>query len=498
MTANKRGRAVGLREKSIIAIVWVSSGRIMSQAFSWVITIILARILLPEDFGLLAMAFILIGFLDIAGTFGMGAAIVQKENISEIELNSMFFMCIALGFFYYFLVYLTAPVFARFFNQQELVTILRILGLSFPIVGLRAVPYNLLTKELDFKKRSIAELLAVIGGGLCSVSLAVGEHGVMSLVFGSLARQVIQTALTFCFKPWKPRMIFSISKMKGLISFGGVLVGCWVLEYLNARSSVIIIGKIFGDSILGFYTMATQLAMVPVEKVTSIINQVTFPVFSKLQKDQIEMRIYFMKVTRFLALVTFPALGGIVLVSDCLIEIVLGKKWMPINEPLQMLCLVGIVKSVDQIIPAIFIANRKAGVFLRYTCLCIILIPISVVIGSKYELYGATAGIAITYPVCAYYLLRAAAKKLKFTLAEYAINISPGVVGTAIMGISVLGFKAFIGQIFIYNPLYIMIGSVVVGVVSYVLALNYFFENVRNETKLLFYALRNCEINAKA
>ena len=484
-----------LGKQAISAVVWISSAKALSQALSWLITIILARILMPEDFGLLAMAFVLIGFLDIMGTFGMGAAIIQKESLDEIELHTVFWVCLLLGFIYYWAVYFLAPIFAGFFNQEKLTQIIRTLGISFPILGLKAIPYNLLTKALEFRKRSSAELYSVLGGGLCSVVLAIRGEGVMSLVYGTLVRYAIQTTVTFCFRPWLPRMCFSLSKTRRLISFGGLLVGSWVLEYLNARSATIIVGKALGDIVLGYYTMATQLAMIPVEKVTSVVNQVTFPVFSKLQRDKQGLRKYFMKVTKFLAMITFPALSGMVLVSDSLIEIVLGEKWLPIRVPLQMLCFVGIMRSVDQIIPGIFMAERKPGLFLKYTGLCIIVLPVSVLVGCSYGLSGATAAVAISYPGCAYYLLRAAGKELEFSLLEYLENIAPAVIGSAVMLVSVFGFKKIMEMTVLNNPLYLLIGSILVGTISYLVVLNAGFKGVRAEIISIVQTLRAREVS---
>src|SRR5262245_3239589 len=249
-----------LREKIIHAFLWVSLGKAIGQGFSWLVTILLVRILTPGDFGLVAMASVFIGVIDLINEVGIEAAIVQKEDLDDEDLHSIFWVSIFSGLCLYILVFFLAPTLAALVNNGELTNVLRTLALTFIIGSFRCIPLSLITKKLEFDTRSIAESFSVITGGVASIILALVGDGVWSLVFVALCLNLVLTVSVFYFAHLTPKPICSLAKIKRILNFSISVVGSSVLWYFYSNFDSFIIGKLLGDKLLGYYSVALTLS----------------------------------------------------------------------------------------------------------------------------------------------------------------------------------------------------------------------------------------------
>jgi len=485
---------VNLKQKTVRAILWASSAKIISQAFSWIVTIILARLLLPSDFGIIAMAWLYIAFLDLITELGVGAAIIQKKDLDSLDLHTCFWFSLFMGVFFYLPTYMVAPAIATFFKQIELTNIIRLLGLIFIIASIKTIPYNLLTKELDFNKRSIAEVLSIISGGVLSVILAFLGYGVWSLVYGALLRYFVLTIASYYMLPWRPKLIFSLNRLKSLMNFGIVVVGSRMLRYFHNRSDILIIGKVLGDKSLGYYQMALQIATLPVEKITAIINQVALPTFSKLQRNNEELRSYFLKITKAVSLITFPIIAGIIVTSESLIKVVLTEKWISIEIPMQFMCLVGLIKSVDQIIPMILLAKGKPNLFFRFNLICAIILPITMIVVSSYGINAIAAAFAIVYPFLSLILWTYGFREIKLSISDYVRNLFPSIIGSIAMTVGVMLFQVTYRSISDYGDLTMLVGSIGVGVICYFIFLKFYFNNIFSDIYDIYKSFKRQEV----
>jgi len=481
---------MNLKGKTIRAFLWVSSAKGFSQASSWLVTLILARLLLPADFGLLAIAWVFIGLLDLINELGIGAAIIQKQDLNEQDLHSTFWFIIVTSSLLYLLSYLLAPTIARFFQNEQLTPILRVLALILVIGAFKIIPLNLLTKELDFPKRSTAEFLSVFTGGLFSVVLATLGHGVWSLVFGTLLRHTILTILVFWLSPWRPKLVFQFKRIKRILSFGVTVAGSSVVWYFYSNSDSVIIGKLLGDKLLGYYSIALNLSNAPIGKLMNIINQVLFPVFSKLQNDMENLQLYFLKITRLVSLVTFPAMVGLFLVAESFILVVLTDKWLPMLVPLRMLCLVAMIKSISQIIPTLLYARGKAKLVLKYNFACLFIVPISIGFGSQFGINGVALAMLIVYPLLSLYYFWYGLVELDIRVFSYLANLIPATVATAFMAFIVVGLQ-YSSRLFLKNNVcFTLIGSCVIGAIAYLSFLAVCHRSILNEVAGIFTSLK--------
>jgi len=312
---------MNLRDQTIRGVAWVSVAKAISQLFSWLITIILARMLLPDDFGVLAMAWLVVGFLDLVSELGVGAVIIQKRDLDEIDLDTIFWLALLIGCCFYGLTYGLAPTIGSFFGAEALADILPILALIFIIGAMRTIPANLLTKELSFGKIAIAECTSVVIGGVVSVGLAIAGYGIWSLVYGAVIRNVLLTLLSCLLYPWVPRLVVSLARMRQILQFGMSIAASRILRYIYTNTDRLIVGKMLGGADLGYYSMAVDLSHSAVQHVTSTVNKVAFPVFSKLQYERERLGTYFYKIARSVALVSFPSTIGLALVADTLVPL---------------------------------------------------------------------------------------------------------------------------------------------------------------------------------
>ncbi len=481
---------MNLKEQTIKAFMWVTSARAVSQAFSWIVTILLARVLLPADFGLIALAWVIVGFLDLINELGIGAAIVQKKDLTADDADTMFWVSAAAGGLYYAAAWGLAPLVAWFFGKEELTALIRVLSLTVIFGGLRTIPFNLLTKDLAFSKRSIAESAGVVTGGGVSVGLALSGYGVWSLVTGTLIQQALLSLLVFAFSAYRPRLCFAVERARGLLRFGATIMSSRILWYAYNSSDSLIVGKLLGEQSLGYYSMAVQLSMLPVQKITGIVNQVAFPVFSKLQGQDAELTTYFLKITRFVALLTFPAMMGLFLVSDSLINVLLTDKWLPAVGIFKLLCVVGALKSIDTIIPNLLMAKGKAAMIVRYTTINILVLPAAFFLGAHWGLTGLGYAWLATYPIVSTYVYSHGLREAGVSFGQYLSNLRPAVMASLVMAIGVLVFQTADGLWYGRNVYVTILGACVVGAAAYLACLASFHQDVVSEVRDVMLSMR--------
>jgi O-antigen/teichoic acid export membrane protein len=482
---------MSLKIQTIKAVLWASGSKTISQSLSWLVTILLARILSPDDFGLIGMAWILVSFLDVLNELGIGAAIIQRRNLDKDDLSSLFWFSIVSSAFMYSCAFVCAPYVAAFFHNSELTRIIRVLSVVLVIGTTYVIPFNLLTKELNFSRRSSAELIAVFAGSICSAILALLGFGVWSLVYGALLRNLAMAICLFVSSRWTPSFRLEPRRIKSMLQFGVSVAGSRILIYLYSNSDSFIIGRILGQKPLGYYSMALDLSNTPTTKITAILNQVTFPVFSKLQLNRGALREFFVKITKFVSLITLPIITGLFVVSEDLIRVVLTEKWLPMLIPFRILCCVALLKSADQIIPMLLYAVNKPNTVFRYTVACFAFLPVAFLAGSKFGLVGISLAFALIYPFSSAILFRNALKEIDLSLSGYIRIFKPAVTASCTMLAVVLLFQ-FLDRSFYGRSIHFrLIGSCLTGAVTYMASLAIFDRHIFDEIKELYLLLKS-------
>jgi teichuronic acid exporter len=335
-----------LRRLVLDGVFWLTVVKVLSQVISWTITIYVMRVLSPGDYGLMAMAWVYIGFIGLFNELGLGAAIIQRKDLSQDDLSSICWAVLSINVALCAVALLSASLVADFYQEPRVADVLRVASIVFIIRGVSLVPGNILTRELAFREQSQAELIAGILGPVATLWLATEGFGVWSLVYGILVQEVLRTLLYFVYRPWKPNLSFSLAKVKDLVDFGAKVAAARLVWYLSANIDLLIAGKILGKTQLGYYSVAAQLAVIPLDKMVSTITYVAFPALSKVQDDPSVVRRYYLRIVKVVAFALFPACWGIYLVAESAVPLFLSEKWLPAVLPLQILSMVTACRAI--------------------------------------------------------------------------------------------------------------------------------------------------------
>lgn len=345
-----------LRAQVFTAIRWTASARMLSQFFTWVITLIVIRLLTPADYGLLAMATIFLSLLVMVADVGMGPALVQRQELGERELRQAFGIALALHLALAVALALAAPLISRFFEETELVPIVRVLSVQLVIGAFGVIPDAVLQRQLEFRKRSLLDLAATVTGSLVTLALALTGQGVWALVLGSMTSQALRVVgvnlLTGCLT----RPEFSLTGTRSLLQAGGQATLSQIIWFLFNQADRFIAGKLLGKEVLGYYSVALDLAALPNQKISPLINQVAFPSFSRMQHDVPRVAANTLLGVRLLCIVAFPVLWGISSVAPEIVSALLGSTWIASILPLQILALVMPLRMIST-----FVTNPVHG-----------------------------------------------------------------------------------------------------------------------------------------
>ena len=330
-----------LKKKTILGIIWAGFGSIGSQAIHYIVLLILAWLLEPEDFGLLGIAMMFILFTQAITELGFGAAIIQHPEIKEPGLSTAFWSNLLIGTILGLLTYKGAAVVTEFIGDVDAAPLLEVLAVIFPITAVSVVPSALLEKQLEFRRLSTRDFASEVAFGVIGISLALLGYGVWSLVGAAIAQRTFNAIMLFWIVPWRPKFQFSYDSLKSLIHFGGYAMIAALLNKGVANIDYFVIGRWLGTEALGYYTLAFQLSVVPERRVIAVIQRVVFPAFSVVQDNLKRLTSGFKESLRYLYMVLSPlTIFGIVL-APWFIKTLYGDKWQASILPMQILVIAG-------------------------------------------------------------------------------------------------------------------------------------------------------------
>ncbi|MCZ2395941.1 MAG: lipopolysaccharide biosynthesis protein [Chitinophagales bacterium] len=388
-----------VREQILTGLKWTAGGRLGAQVITWAITLIVMRLLTPEDYGLLAMANVFFAFMLMLSEAGLGPALIQKKNLDNTSLRSVFAIIILTNASMLLLLNLSAPIIATFFNENRLIPILHVLSLQFLLNIFSTLPSSQLYRQLKFKSLSLINFSTTIIGSILTLLMAYAQLGVWALVLGNLLASMLNVIAINIISPSFLLPRFSLSGMRNLLSFGGNVTLSRLLWFFYAQADTAIVGKFLGKEILGFYSIAMQLASLPVQRVSAIINQVAFPVFSRIQDNQEQFCSFILKAARVLSLIAFPILWGIASIANEIILLFLGEKWQSAILPLQLLALMMPLRVLVHFLPSAVDALGRPDVTMRNSLYASIIMPIAFLIGCHWGLDGVALSWVIAYPL---------------------------------------------------------------------------------------------------
>ena len=437
----------------------------MGQVAAWAATIIVIRLLTPEDYALIAVASLVIGFSELLRELGLGAAIIQRDDIHEDELRSIFGLVIVVHLFLFLLIYLIAPAVANFFGEGRLVDIIRVAALQLLILIFLVIPNALMVRAMRFKWMSIVRATAMIAASLVTLGMAYTGFGVWSLIAGNFAATLTTTAGFMIGQPYCKVPSFRFKKISALASYSSRIFGADLLYYFYTRADVAIIGKMLGTTALGFYTVAYNLATLPMNKVSGMLSSVGFPAYARIKNDISEVKAKFLFTVEANSLVFFPVLWGLSSVADDFVMVLLGTKWLSATIVLQLITLIIPLQMTGPLVRPALLGIGRADLFLASLVTNAVCVPTAIAIGSLWGLTGVCFGWIVGFSLAYYLNLRRFLPALNTNLIEFGKVMAPA----ALMGLGMyVGVMA--AKLTILNgvdPIHRLYLSVLVGVVIY-------------------------------
>lgn len=418
--------------------LWLGIFKFFTQIFSWASTVIVARLLVPDDYGLMAMATILTGYAALFSEMGLGAAIVQRPSTSQQELSSVFWFVLGISLLFAAACFLLAYPTAYIFDETRVIPLTQAVSVIFIINGLQIVPFNLIKKRLEFKKVGFAEMVGSLVSCASMVGLAYLGAGVWTLLLGHIVRSFNKLIFAFYFSKWIPSFCFSFGQIKSFVGFGLIVTMGSTLNYVSEKSDKFFAGIAWPPKVLGYYSFALQLAQLPTEKIVSLINQVSFSVFSELQREKVAFNDFYLKVTKVTAMFILPLFFGGFLAGEELIKVLLGDKWIPIIFLFKILCLSQILLAITTINNHVHNAQGRPGWGMCYNAACALFMSISFYFAVKHGLNAMLIPWITTFPVLCIVFIIATLIKIKVGIFAYLKNLSTPVMATFVMCIFVI------------------------------------------------------------
>lgn len=456
---------MSIKRKTISAAKWSAVERLGSQSVQFLISVILARLLLPEQFGLIAMLTI---FFAVAQTFvdsGFGAALIQKKEVSHLDKCSIFYFNILVGAGAALLVFSTAQSISVFYDQPVLEPLTKFLSINLLITSLAIVHSVTLSRELNFKAQAKIGIVSSVASGIVGVSLAVAGFGVWSLAIQQVASNGIRVVLLWAVSDWRPSLCFSIASLRTLFGFGSRMLLAGLLDNFFKNIYLIVIGKLYPPALLGFYTRAQGLKDVVALNLTQIISKVSFPAFSSIQDDNEILKELFRKSLVFSAFVIFPAMLGMIAVAEPMVVSLLTDKWLPSVFYLQLLCVVGMLLPMQALNLSIIKSKGRSDIYLRLEIIKKFLIVINVAVTWQWGIEPMIIG-QVILAICSYALNSFYAKPMVgYSLFAQISDVMPIFVASLIMSIGVFSLGLMISDL---NFAALLLVQIIFGATLYV------------------------------
>lgn len=357
--------AESLKRKTVKGVVWSTLERFSVAGVNFIFGLILARLLMPTDYGAIAMLSI---FMAIAQTFidsGFSNALIRKPDRTETDNATAFYFNIGVGLAAYFSLYLAAPYIAQFYKTSILIPLTRIMGLNLLLNSLCVVQQALLTARIDFKTQAKISLNAAIISGLVGIGFAYAGYGVWALAIQSVLASVIRTILLWILAKWRPKAKFSKQSFRNLFGYGSKLLASGLLDTIYNNLYTIVIGKRFSVATLGVYSRADQWANFLAINVTGILQRVTFPILSSIQNEDERLRVNYCKFLRVSGFVIFPLMMGLAAIADPLTRFILTDKWADSIPLLRILCFALMFYPIHAINLNLLQVKGRSDLFLR-------------------------------------------------------------------------------------------------------------------------------------
>lgn len=457
---------MSLRKQATAGLVWTFAQQFGNQIISFVVSIVLARILLPEEFGLIGMVLVFITIGKALTDAGLTQSLIRGREVDQEDLSTVFFFNLFASILVYLLIFSIAPLIADFYDQEALVKIIRVLTLTFIISAFGAVQNTRLTRIMDFKTQMVISLPSTIASGILGVGLAYAGFGVWSLVWMRIAAASIVTIQLWVYSKWVPSLMFSMKKFKDHFNFGYKLTLSGLLDTVFSNIYIIVIGKYFAASQVGFYTRARTMQKLPVSNIASALNKVTYPLFAQIQDDNVRLKRVYKQIMQMVVFIIAPILVFAAVLAEPVFRLLLTEKWLPAVPYFQILCVSGILYPLNSYNLNVLKVKGRSGLFLKLEIIKKLLIAVSIVIAIQFGIYGLLYSQAILSIIAFYINSYNTNRFIDYSSWEQTTDVVPIILISLIVGAGIFYLDLLLKLEGFMDILRILIGGIV-GVIGY-------------------------------
>lgn len=456
------------KQKVAGGLFWSYGERIMAQLVSLIVSIVLARLLDPENYGVISIVMIFITLCDAIVTGGFGNSIVQKKDADELDVNTMLICSVATSFFLYVILFLAAPFIADFYQMEIIRPILRVLGLRLLISGVNSIQRAWIQKRMLFKRFFISTSFGTIISAVVGISMAYMGAGAWALVGQYLTNSFIDTVVLFITNDWRPKLQFSFDRAKQMLSYGWKVLLTTVVYTVEGDLRSLIVGKQFGSADLAYYDQGKKFPNLLVSNINTSISNVMFPVLSKNQDNRERMKAICRRSIKTSTYLLAPLLLGLIAVSNEFVRVILSDKWLPCVPFLQILTLVYLVRPLTTTDQQAIMSTGRSDLTLRIMIAVNVtdVILLLIAVFAMKRVIMIAVGALLTEVVSMALFMKYVKKCIGYTYLEQLSDIAPSLLLAISMGVIVY----LVGKINV-NVIIVLFLQVVVGA-GYYLAMS--------------------------
>lgn len=370
-----------LKNKTVRGVGWSFIDNIASSGITFFVGIVLARLLTPEEYGIMAMIAIFIAISNSIVDSGFSNALIRKMNVNSIDYNTVFYFNLVVSIILYVLLYFAAPAISIFFKEPILREISRGIAWVLIINALSIIPRTIFIRNVNFKTQTKVSLISSISSGIVGIGMALLDMGIWSLVGQQLSRQLLNTLFLWIYSRWYPDWEFSKNSFKEMFGFGSKLLLSSLLDTIYRNIYYIIIGRFYTSTQLGQYTRAQQFETIFSSNLSSVVLRVTYPILSSIQEDSERLLKAYRKIVKTTMLVTFMCMLGLAAIAKPLIIILIGTKWLPVVVYLQIICFSGMLYPLHALNLTVLQVKGRSDLFLKLEIIKKIIAIVPIVIG---------------------------------------------------------------------------------------------------------------------
>lgn len=451
------------KSKVISAFVWKLLERSGTQGTQLIVQIILARLLLPEDFGTIAIVLVFINFARVFVESGLNTALIQKKEADELDFSSVFYSNLVITIFIYLIIYFAAPYIANFFGDLNLVKVLRVLSLSLLPGVFSSIQNAYVSRNMMFKKLFFSSLSAVLVSGICGIIVAYAGLGVWALVVQYFVSQMTTTLILWFTVKWRPTLNFSLERIKTLFPFGSKLLISSLLYTIFIDFRTLIVGKMYTSSSLGYYNRGQQIPSAIVTGINGTVRAVLFPTMSSLQDDEDGLKRAIRRSVKTSSFLLFPMMFGLAAVAEPVISLLLGSRWLPAVPFLQIFCLFYAFQPIHSAKQEAIKAIGRSDISLKLEIILRVVSIVALLISIPFGIYAIALSQIVSTVIELFIIAWPNVNLFNYSIKEQAVDILPALTVAAIMGSLVY----LIGRIIDLPDWQVLIVLILAGILIY-------------------------------